>query len=376
MPLDPGNYSSDRAKNYSTVKYALRAIETAYLFIILLIFTGLGLSKSLQQVLFNFTTSRHVLVAAYLTIISLGYYLLMLPVNFYGSYTLEHRFSLSNQSLAGWICEQAKYVAVSYVICLIMAEVFYYLLDYNPSGWWISISLFWISFSLILARLTPIVILPLFFKYKQISDMALRDRIIKLADRAKIRIMGVFEIDFSSKTLKANAAFLGWGASRRVILSDTLQGKYSYDEIEVILAHEFAHYKQKHLLKMILLNSLLIIILFYAIFKTNNPILRLFGFSSLSEIGALPVILIYFLVFGVISLPLQNYVSRIFEKDADRMALSITGFSDAFISMMEKLSLQNLSDKAPHPLIKIFFFDHPPADERIALAKNPCQARL
>ena len=193
---------------------------------------------------------------------------------------------------------------------------------------------------------------------------------MNLANKMKVKILDVFEIDFSKKTLKANAAFVGIGKTKRVILADTLKDKYSDDEIEVILAHEFAHYKLKHLLKLIFINSLATILAFYFIFKTSDNVLGLFGLSSLSDIAALPVIIMYLVVFGIVMQPFQNYISRYLEKNADKMALSVTGLREAFVSMMEKLSNQNLADRNPHPIIKFFFFDHPPVDERINMAKS------
>jgi STE24 endopeptidase len=184
----------------------------------------------------------------------------------------------------------------------------------------------------------------------------------------QVKILDCYQIDFSKKTLKANAAFVGIGKTRRVILADTLKDKYTFDEIEVILAHEFAHYRLRHLLKLILLSSLVIIISFYLIFRTSSYALGLFGLSSLSDIASLPLIFLYFVLLGIIMQPLQNYVSRRLERNADIMALKITGLKEAFISMMEKLALQNLADRNPHPLIKFFFFNHPPIDERIAAA--------
>jgi STE24 endopeptidase len=283
---------------------------------------------------------------------------------------LEHKFCLTNQKIIDWFLDQVKAGAIFYLILVILFEAFYYIFRQNPGTWWLIVSIFWIFFSLILAKLVPIIIIPLFFKYKKLSDETLRQRIINLADRVKVKILDVFEIDFSSKTLKANAAFVGWGRSRRVILADTLKDRYSYDEIEVILAHEFAHYKLRHLLKLIFINSSVMVLSFYFIFKTSGYALKLFGLSSLSDIAALPLILIYFVIFGIIMQPFENYISRRLERNADILALKVTGLKEAFISMLEKLSLQNLADRNPKPLIKFFFFDHPPIDERIAMARE------
>jgi STE24 endopeptidase len=264
--------------------------------------------------------------------------------------------------------DQLKSGLISYVIGLILVYAFYFILRHNPQGWWVSISIFWILFSLIIAKLLPIIIIPLFFKYKRLADEGLRQRIINLAERMKVRILDVFEIDFSKKTLKANAAFVGMGRTRRVILADTLKDKYSHDEIEVILAHEFAHYRLKHLIKLILVNSVVAIAIFYIIFKTSNYTLGLFGFSSLSDIAAMPVIFLYFILFGIIMQPFEACISRRLERNADLLALKTTKMKDAFISMMDKLATQNLADRKPHPIIKFFFFDHPPIDERIKMA--------
>ena len=368
--LTIGTERSRSAKSYSSLKYALSILEIFYQFILLLVFLGSGLSKVLAVGLLKFTTNNYFVVPLYILIVSVVYYLLDFPINFYHSHILEHRFGLSEQKVKDWLKDQIKAGIISYILSLILVAMFYYILKRFLHSWWLAISLFWIFFSLILARLTPIVLIPLFFKYKKLSDGALKARIMELADKMKVKILDCFEIDLSRKTLKANAAFVGWGATRRVILADTLKDKYSYDEIEVILAHEFAHYRLRHLVKLILVNSVVIMLSFYLVFRTSFYALGLFGLSSLSDIASLPLIFIYFVLFGIVTQPFENYVSRRLERNADKLALSVTGLKEAFISMMSKLSLQNLSDRNPHPLIKFFFFDHPPIDERINMAKS------
>jgi STE24 endopeptidase len=96
----------------------------------------------------------------------------------------------------------------------------------------------------------------------------------------------------------------------------------------------------------------------------------MFKLSSLAQLSSLPLVFLYFMLFGLIMQPLEACISRRFEKDADRLALKVTGAKEAFISLMEKLAEQNLADRSPHPWIKFFFFDHPSIDERIETAKN------
>ncbi len=359
-----------KAKRYSALKYTLAILDTIYLLMLLLVFAGSGISKNLAQALLNLTRNQYIILPLYLLIVSVIYYLLSLPLNLYSSYILEHKFCLSQQKIVDWFKDQIKAGIIYYIITVILIAAFYYILKHYIYTWWWVISLVWIFFSLILARLTPVVIIPLFFKYKKLSDDTLRERIMNLANRMKVKILDVFEIDLSKKTLKANAAFVGIGKTKRVILADTLKDKYSYDEIEVILAHEFAHYKLKHLFKLILVNSLATIVAFYFIFKTSNYALRLFSLSSLLDIAALPIIFLYLVVFGIVTQPFSNYISRNLERNADTLALKVSGLREACISMLEKLEQQNLADRNPHPIIKFFFFDHPPTDERIATAKS------
>lgn len=359
-----------KSKKYSSIKYRLAIFGIIYLLVLLFLFQGLELSVLLKQRISALSANIYLTIFLYSLIVFIIYYIFDFPFNIYCSYFLEHKFSLSTQSIKDWFMDQAKAVTVSFIIFVILIQTFYFILRKYPNNWWIIISIFWIFFSLILAKLTPTLIIPLFFKYRTLSDNQLRERILNLASKMKIKILDVFEIDFSKKTLKANAAFVGLGRTRRVILADTLKDKYTYDEIEVILAHEFAHYRLRHLVKLVLINSIAIILSFYFISITSNYTLKIFGLSWLSDVSSLPIILMYLMILGIIMQPFENYISREFERNADIIALKTTGLKQAFISMMEKLATQNLADRAPSKIVKIFFFDHPPIEERIEMARG------
>lgn len=369
MSLNETDNTPARAKQYAARKYAFSLLDTLYCLLLLFMFAWSGFSGVLAGWISG-AVPGGLALAAYATIVYLAYYLLNLPIHLYQSYILEHQFSLSTQSLNAWAGDELKSAAISWVLGLIVVVIFYRIMAWFPATWWLVAALFWIFFTLVLAKLVPVIIIPLFFKYKKLSDEALRSRILKLAQVMQVKLLDCFEIDFSKKTLKANAAFSGWGSTRRVILADTLKDRYTYDEIEVILAHEFAHYKSRHLLKLVIVNAVSALVLFYLIFKSSAPVLRIFKLASVSDIAAFPVLGIYVIVFGIVTQPLVNWVSRHFERQADYLAIQVTAKKEAFISLMEKLSQQNLADTAPHPLIRWYFFDHPPVDERIAFCKN------
>jgi STE24 endopeptidase len=359
-----------KSGRYWRIRYTLVIAETLYLLLLLFLFLNFRLSQGLASDILKLKINGFFILPLYLLIVFIAYYILNFFFAFYHSFILEHQFALSRQTIRDWFCDQLKSGVISYILGIIVLESFYFILARYPGGWWWRLAIFWIFFSLIVARLAPVAIIPLFFKYKKFSDSALKDRIIGLAERMKIKILDVFEIDLSKKTAKANAGLLGWGRTRRVILADTLREKYTPDEILVILAHEFAHYKLKHLIKLIVLSATNTTVCFYLIFKTSPYALKILGLSSLKDVESLPLVFIYLVLFGIITRPLENFFSRRFERNADHLAVKSTGLKEAFISTMEKLARQNLSDRSVQQAIKFFFFDHPPVDERIAAAKT------
>ncbi|MBL7081358.1 MAG: M48 family metallopeptidase [Candidatus Omnitrophica bacterium] len=363
----------DKAKSYSSKKYLLALIECVWLFLLLALFQMSGLALYLEEFLTEvrlpFGASSPLLVFLYASIVFTLYLLVNFPLEIYSSFILEHRFGLSRQSFSSWLKEQIKTSIIGAVIFMILIGSFYYFLKRYPCNWWWISSIFWIFLSLILARLFPVLIIPLFFKYKRLESQDLRQRIFNLARNMGVKILDVYQIDFSKKTTKANAALVGFGKSKRVILTDTLEGKFSADEIEVILAHEFAHFRLKHILKLFILNAFLVLFVFYLLFKFSPKVFACFNLA-LTDMAGLGIWLFCFLILEFSLRPFLNWVSRNLERNADRVALKSTGDKSAFISMFEKLSEQNLSQRRVSWWVKLLFFDHPPVEERIAQARS------
>ena len=174
----------------------------------------------------------------------------------------------------------------------------------------------------------------------------------------------------SKNTRKANAGFSGFGRVKRIILSDTLIEKFTPEEIEVIFAHELGHYRGGHILKNMVLGSVIIYTSFYLCSLAYSATMRQIGFYYIADIAAFPILFFYISVFGLIMLPVTNAVSRSFEREADHYALVATTSVDAFISSMEKLGAINLSEKDPHPLVEFIFYGHPSLGKRIAAAQK------
>jgi len=357
-------------KHYWRIRYSLIIFKTFFLIFLIFIFLKSGISERIYLNVLNFSSSRIALIAIYLAIIYFLYSIIFFPLDLYFSFILERRFLLSSQKFFDWFVDKIKSDILFYFFSLIFVEFFYFFLRLSPQNWWMLICGFWIFFALLISKIAPVFLVPLFFKYKKLSDEELRKCIFLLAERMKIKILDVYEIDFSRKTNKANAAFLGIGKTKRIVLSDTLRGKYNLEEIKVILAHEFSHYRLGHLFKLLGMEALFIIFSFYLIFISCGYFLKKFGFTSLEEIASLPLVFLYLIVLEIFFTPLKNFVSRFFERQADRLAIEIIQAKGPFISLMEKLAKQNFTDTSPHPLIKFFFFDHPPIEERIRRAKD------
>ena len=206
---------ADQAKRYCRQKYTLYLIDTVYTLVLLFVFLGLGLAVGLENLIAKFLPASYLLLPVFLLFIFILYFVCSFPLNFYRSYILEHKFVLSKQSLGDWFLDQLKSGVVAYIIAFLLIAMFFSLVIALPRFWWLGISVFWIFFSFVLARLAPVVIMPLFFKFKPLTDELLKNRIIGLAKKMRIDILDVFQIDFSKKSLKANAAFTGMGKTRR-----------------------------------------------------------------------------------------------------------------------------------------------------------------
>jgi STE24 endopeptidase len=359
-----------RAKAYSSAKQYLALCSTA---LSLLFFLGLILSRGSDLIAhFSYSVSQNPYIAAFLFIVIAGGLLeiVSFPISYEKSFALERRYGLLRQSFVSWIKDYFKGQVLSSVLFFVMFFIFYFLVRNFPRLWWAYAGIANFFISIVLARVFPMFIIPMFYKLSKISDTTLKDRINDLAKRAGVEILDVYNIGLGAKTSKANAAVCGIGKSKRILLSDTLLAKYSQDEIEVTLAHELSHHRHRHFWK---LNFFNFIVMVFALCYIDKILLMLISFGVISSkysIEAFPFIAAFFILYNFMVLPLVNLISRIYEKQADKDAISLTRKPAALSGLMKKLSGQNLSDPSPGFLSKIFFYSHPPASERIAFAEN------
>jgi STE24 endopeptidase len=305
-----------------------------------------------------------------------GLEILTLPLDFWSKYVLEHRYHLSNQTLAGWIWRQIKSYLVGGVIGLVLLLGLYLLIWNTGWAWWLWATAGWLLATLILGRLLPVLILPLFYKVTPLDDPGLLERLRRLANGTGLAVEGIYRLHLSAETRKANAALAGLGGTRRVLLGDTLLQQFTPEEIEVVFAHEVGHHVHRHLIKMIVVSVILAAAGFWLVDWVLGGLGQALGYPDdilpvHADPAALPLLLFVLTLFGLVLSPLQNALSRFFERQCDRYALDHTGLTAAFRSAFIKLARINKSDPDPNPLVVCLFYDHPPIRQRLAMADSP-----
>lgn len=356
--------TSVQAKEYSRQKIRLAVYKLLLTVLLLIVILLSGASIFLRNVVVNRTQNFYIQAGLYLVVFSIVYDLLFLGLDFYGDFLLEHKFRLSNQTILDWIKQGIKKYLLSLTLCIVVGEMLYVFLRHFPNTWWLLITAGWFLLTMVIGKIAPVLIIPLFYKCNPLENESLKQKLLDLCTACDVGIKRVFEIKLSKETRKANAAVAGFGKNKRILLSDTLLKNYSDDEIKAVFAHELAHVCLHHTLKILVFGALLSLVSFYLAYVLFNESLDLFGFKQVYDIAAFPLLALILLLIGLVLIPLQNCFLRHLEKNADMFALSHIQNKESFISMIKKLGKQNLSDPSPGKLVRIFFYTHPSISER------------
>lgn len=303
-----------------------------------------------------------------------GSLLIHLPLDFYSSYVIEKQYDLTTQTPRSWLIFQIKSWAVGLVIGGILLGGLYALLWYAGTLWSLWTWLGFMVLSVVLAKVFPLIILPIFYPAKPLDRPTLAERLQELAGQARMTITGIFNLELSKETRKANAMLAGLGSSRRVYLSDTLLERFNDQQIAVVFAHELGHHMRGHIVKSIglaaVVSSLLVALLHWRLNgQAGQSAAWPIAVAKLAEIGLL--MSIFPLVIG----PVTNAISRHFERQADSDALRLTDDPTSFRTAFELLTDMNMSDPDPPRWEEILFDDHPATSKRLAMAEHYAQKR-
>lgn len=360
-----------QARQYARIRRRLWLVGTAVSVLYALAWLVFGWSAALYAWLARFSTNAWFLVAAFALVFGGIYSLLNLPLAFHRQYTLPHRFDLSNQTFKGWLLDQLKSMLVSVPLGLLLLEGLYAFLRAFPATWWIWAAVAMFIFSVLMANLSPVLIMPLFNKFVPLGEehADLEKRLLDLARRANTKVRGVFKFDMSKRSKAANAALTGIGSTRRIVLGDTLINEFTTDEIETVLAHELGHHVHKDIPLYIFMDGLLTLVGFFLASRVMD-----LGQGWLdipvASIASLPLFMLVMDAYNLVLMPLANAFSRWRERMADAYSLQVTGKQAAFASAFVRLANQNLGEVEPERWVVWMFYDHPPLAERIAMAND------
>jgi len=308
-------------------------------------------------------------VAALAVALGVGLKLLTLPLDFTRGYWLPKRFGLLHQPLGHWCWDRVKAGAIGGALALLALEIIYGFLRIS-AWWWLWAAVILFAGSLLLTFVVPVWIVPLFYRLVPLEDSSLKERLLGLARRVGVPVIGVWVADQSRKSRTANASLTGLGNTRRILLFDTLITEFSPEEIETVLAHELGHHVHGDVRRGLLVQGAVLLATLWA----ADGLLRIgsawSGFQGPADPAGLPLLALILLLLGLVAAPLANGFSRRIERQADNFALTTTKNPGAFVSAMERLASLNLAERQPNRLKEFFLYSHPSIDRRIDMARR------
>ena len=357
------------AIEYSDIRNRFFFITTFYSFAVLLVFLFTGASGRLRTWAERAGKRPWRTWLLYFLVFSVIVWVLDFPFEYYTGFALEHRFAHSNQTFGPWFLDLLKGDAISYVLGSLICYLLYVAIRRKGNRWWLWVGGFTAPVAAFLIVLAPVVIAPLFNTFSPLANVALRDKILKLASESGIPDSRVFEVDASKQSNKYNAYVTGLFGSKRIVLYDTILKDMDDDEILFIMAHEMGHYMMHHVWIGVAGITAFVFMAAWLIHRMANGWVRRFGprwgFSALSDYASFPLILLLLSLFGFLFQPVSNVLSRHFEHEADRYGLAMTHDRRAAARAFEKLAAKNLSNPDPSPLIEFWLYDHPTIKDRV-----------
>ena len=357
------------ARRYHRRQLVLSLVGFVLTVAVLVAWLATGTAAALADALAVRLPWRAGVVALMLAAVGGSAAVLTFPLDVLSGYVLPRRAGLLSQSVAGWLADKAKAAALGGVLGLLAFELFYVLLAWSPTRWWLWSAGVLAAASVLLAAVVPVWIVPLFYRLTPLEDATLRARLLALAERAGVHAAEVSVADFSRKGRTANAAVVGLGRTRRILVSDTLLGGFPPEEVEVVLAHELAHHARGHLPKGLGVQVVLLVAVFALAHGGLTAGIAPLGLRDAADPAGLPWLVLLLSSLGVLVAPLGAAWSRRLEREADAAALEVTRAPGAFVAAMERLGRLNLAERRPSRLKELLFATHPSLEERIATAQ-------
>jgi STE24 endopeptidase len=322
-----------------------------------------GLADAVERVPGGLVVHAAVLGAALAALIAL----VGLPLAYVRGFAMEHAWGLSTQDLGGWLSDRLRSVGVGAVIAAISAVAFFAIVRWQPRSWW---WIGWAAFTILTALLAfigPVVIAPLFNRFEPLPEGPLRARVLGLAQKADVDVGEVLVADASRRSTAENAYVAGVGATRRIVLYDTLLRDGREGETAYVVAHELGHQVEGHVVKNLAVASAGLLVAFATLawLAGWERVWTWAGATGVHDLRALPVLVLFSILLGVAGMPVLGSISRSFEARADEIAVELTDDPGAAIVTQRRLAFSNIADLRPPAVAVWALFSHPPVSDRI-----------
>ena len=299
--------------------------------------------------------------AAWAAVVTVVAYLVQLPLAIWRNLTRERAWGFSHQTTRSWLADSAKGLAVTLVFTAGAWTAAVGLARAFPGWWPLAAGLALAAGVLVLSFVAPVVLEPIFNRFRPLEDDQLAAELRALGEHAGVPVRHVLVADASRRTTKVNAYVSGLGRTRRVVLYDTLLAEAQAPEVKLIVAHELGHRRERHVLKGTLLAMLGAAIAVVVLWATLG--------TRVASPRVLPQVLLLFTALELVGLAPLAALSRRWERSADRWSLELTGDLGAFERAHVELARRNLSDLAPPRIVYLLLFSHPTPRERLAFGR-------
>jgi STE24 endopeptidase len=366
------DYDVARATRYARIRRGLAIGQSIASLGQAAFFIGTGHVERLRQRIGAKIHQPEIADAVHLTVLSAETWALGLPERYISAQRIERHFGLSRRSDRAWLSSEITSLTVGTAFSVPLGTAALSVVRRAPEKWHIILPALGVPVQLAFVRLAPVLIFPRFNAFTPIESGELRNRINALADKAGIELGGVYSIDLSKQTERANAFFAGMGSTRRVVLGDTMLRSFQPAEIEGVVAHEIGHQVHGDLWRMSALNAAGTFAGAFAL-KWLAPRLakatsRWTGTDRIDTSGSVPVWGLATGALAAAGTPLLLAYSRAVERRTDRYAIGLTENGQAYAGAMNRLMRQNLDEPYPPRWWTILFRSHPPTGERIEAA--------
>ncbi len=323
-----------------------------------------GLVFEINSYLNSFSLSEYFHNLGVILIVFIAIHLSMLPLSYFSTFVIEDKYGFNTSTRRLFLRDNLVSLLMTLVLITVMSSVFFYLVSFTEI-WWLLLASTMFIFIILSIYIYPTYISPIFNKFDNLDDDAIKSEISDLSKQTNFSINNLYVMDKSKRTKHPNAYFTGFKNNRRIVFYDTLIDLLSPKEIKAVLAHEIGHYKHNHIIKSLIVSTAVIFIgMFYLSSLINNASYLEFLNLPMNEASQLIALVFTYQVISFFIEPFFSILSRSNEYEADNFASKQVD-KEHLVTSLIKLYKSNLSFLIPNKLYAMFYFSHPTILERI-----------